>query len=232
MDPRTQRYMQRIEQIMQMPKRGTPHRPSKSPISCKANHLDRYLKYELASKIITKILQQNNERLVQLFFSIIRMTEYRQKEKVYRFIAVEKAIPTKEVWIDAGIVCRILSNTLKGLLRRKYVEFIQALSAKPQQGGYETTPKRGKTDRRLTVQRDATQSPMSARMRTLTYVSQMENGSSRNLSEIDNGNQERSQNVLREAAAKNIARIIKAKMDRLHYLGLCRIGLQSGAVKE
>lgn len=60
MDARTQRYMERIEQIMQIPKDRTPHRPSKSPICCKANHLDRYLKYELASKIITKILRQKN----------------------------------------------------------------------------------------------------------------------------------------------------------------------------
>lgn len=60
------------------------------------------------------------------------MTEYRQKEKVYRFIAVEKTIPTKEVWIDPAIVCRILSITLKALLRKKYVKFIEALFAKPQ----------------------------------------------------------------------------------------------------
>jgi hypothetical protein len=88
MDLRTQRYMQRIEQIMQIPKKGTPHRPSKSPISCKPNHLDTYLKYELSSKIIQKILNQNHQKLVQLFFNIIRTTEYRQKEKIYRFIAV------------------------------------------------------------------------------------------------------------------------------------------------
>lgn len=153
------------------------------------------------------------------------MTEYRQKEKVYRFIAVEKAITTKEVWIEAGIVCRILSTTLKELLRRKYAEFIEALYAMAQQGGYEVTPKRGKGERRLTVQKDA--SPMSARMRTLTYVSQMERGSSRNLSEIDIVDSSRAQNVLRDATVKNIARLLTVKIHRGKYIGLRKIRVAS-----
>ena len=65
---------------------------------------------------------------------------------------------------------------------------------------------------------------MSVRMRALSYVSQMEGGSSRKLSEIDNG-YEWGQNRIKELAVKNITRLLRAKMDQIHYLGLWRIGL-------
>lgn len=73
MDEKTQRIMQRIEKIMLTPKKvSNQYRPSKSPITCRPNHLDRYLKYELASTIIKNLIYRFNQRFVSQFYNAIR----------------------------------------------------------------------------------------------------------------------------------------------------------------
>lgn len=57
MDQKIHRYMQRIEKIISTPNKHTsPIRPSRSPLRCRTNQLDKYLKYELSAKIINNII--------------------------------------------------------------------------------------------------------------------------------------------------------------------------------
>ena len=68
-----QRYLQRIEKIMSTPKKGsTRYRPSKSPLTCKTNNLDQYLKYELSTKIIQNILNRHDQHCFTYFFSTLK----------------------------------------------------------------------------------------------------------------------------------------------------------------
>ena len=108
--------------------------------------------------------------LVQQFFNIIRITEYRQKEKIYRFIAVEKAEPTREMWVDGTIVCKILSTTLKQIIKKKYTDFINLLQLPPHSPDF--TPQKFQMNRRQSVV-EASSSPVSARIRAFTNISKL-----------------------------------------------------------
>jgi len=89
MESKIHRYMQRIERIMGTPNKTiSPIRPSKSPLNCKTNQLDLYLKYELSGKIVRSIIQKNHNHYVTLFFNCLRNSEYRQKERIYKFVAI------------------------------------------------------------------------------------------------------------------------------------------------
>lgn len=92
MDGKMHRYMQRIEKIINTPSKVnnnvSPLRPTKSPLKHRPNHLDRYIKYELSMKIINSIASRHNSQLVMLFFNMLRNTDYRQKEKIYKFVAI------------------------------------------------------------------------------------------------------------------------------------------------
>lgn len=44
METKMHRYMQRIEKIISTPTKS-PIRPTKSPLKCRTNQLDQYLKY-------------------------------------------------------------------------------------------------------------------------------------------------------------------------------------------
>lgn len=66
----------------------SPIRPSKTPLKHKPNQLDKYIKYELSAKIINNIVTRNNQHLVMVFFNMLRNSEYRQKEKIYKFVAI------------------------------------------------------------------------------------------------------------------------------------------------
>lgn len=73
MDEKTQRYMQRIDKIMYTPRKSTnPARPSKSPLTTQPKNLDRYLKYELSSKIVQAVITRNHQRLVNQFLTALR----------------------------------------------------------------------------------------------------------------------------------------------------------------
>jgi hypothetical protein len=89
MDEKTQRYLHRIDQIMVTPSKAAPQgRPSKSPLTGCSQHLDKYIKYELSSKIIHNIISKNHLQLTHSFFNSLRNTEFRPREKIYKFIAV------------------------------------------------------------------------------------------------------------------------------------------------
>jgi hypothetical protein len=91
MDQKFHRYMQRIEKIIGTPNRNvSPIRPSRSPFRCRANQLDQYLKYELSAKIINGVLQKHKDQLVLIFFNKLRRADNRQRERVYKFVAIEK----------------------------------------------------------------------------------------------------------------------------------------------
>ena len=75
MEGKMHRYMQRIEKIITTPNRHhSPLRPSHSPLRCRANQLDRYIKFELSARIITKLIDKHHSQLANLFFSRIRQT--------------------------------------------------------------------------------------------------------------------------------------------------------------
>jgi hypothetical protein len=89
MDEKTQRYMHRIDQIMLTPtKANAQPKPSRSPLNARQNSLDKYIKYELSTKIIQEIIKKNHMKLANAFFAAIRNTEFRQREKIYKFIGV------------------------------------------------------------------------------------------------------------------------------------------------
>lgn len=88
MDSKMYRYMQRLERIMTPTKTKSPHRPSKSPLTCKTNQLDQYLKYELAAKIINTLTIRNNNRLIAFSFNSLRNCDYQQKERIYKFVSI------------------------------------------------------------------------------------------------------------------------------------------------
>lgn len=91
MDSKMHRYMQRIEKLISTPTRTvSPIRPNKSPFKCRTNQLDQYLKYELSVKIITNFLSKHHEALMYQFFNAVRRSDYRQKERIYKFVAIEK----------------------------------------------------------------------------------------------------------------------------------------------
>lgn len=128
MDEKTQRYLQRIEKIMLTPKKhNNQFRPSKSPVNCKPHNLDKYLKYELATTIVQNAVDKNNQLLVNQCFSAIRTSDCRRRERIYKFIPVEKAQTLRDMQVDAAISGKILVSALKGMLRRRYVEFVNAL---------------------------------------------------------------------------------------------------------
>ena len=61
MDQKIHRYMQRIEKIISTPNRKTsPTKLSRSPLRCRTNQLDKYIKYELSAKIINNIIQKHH----------------------------------------------------------------------------------------------------------------------------------------------------------------------------
>ena len=73
MDSKMQRYMQRIERLISTPNRASsPMRPSKSPLSCRTNNLDRYLKYELSAKMITGVIDHRHQALKVHLFNALR----------------------------------------------------------------------------------------------------------------------------------------------------------------
>lgn len=89
MNEKTQRYLHRIDQIMLTPTKAAPlARPSKSPLTGRSQHLSKYINYEISSKIIQNIITKNHLQLTYSFFNSLRNTEFRQREKIYRFIAV------------------------------------------------------------------------------------------------------------------------------------------------
>jgi hypothetical protein len=92
MDEKTQRYLHRIDQIMLTPTKAAPQgRPSRSPLTGRPQYLDKYIKYELSTKIIQNIITKNHIQLTNSFFNALRHTEFRQRERIYKFIAVEKS---------------------------------------------------------------------------------------------------------------------------------------------
>lgn len=73
METKMHRYMQRIEKIISTPTKNiSPHRPTKSPLKCRTNQLDQYLKYELSAKIVHTFIKRHHDHLVTLFFNMIR----------------------------------------------------------------------------------------------------------------------------------------------------------------
>jgi hypothetical protein len=89
MNEQTQRYMHRIDQIMLTPRKNNKQpRPSKSPAYYRPSNLDKYIKYELSTKIIQKIINKNHMQLANSFFNAIRSSDFKQKEKIYKFIAI------------------------------------------------------------------------------------------------------------------------------------------------
>jgi hypothetical protein len=102
-------------------KSSTQYRPSKSPINCKTINLDKYIKYELSTKIIQNIIDRNNRSLLNHYFNAIRTVEYRQKERIYKFIAIEKAQNSREFLVESAVSMKILTAALKALVRRKYI---------------------------------------------------------------------------------------------------------------
>jgi hypothetical protein len=128
MDEKIQRYIQRIDKIMFTPKKGGYQpRPSKSPVLCKPKNLDQYIKYELSTKIIQNIVNRTNQKLINQFFNAIRSTEFRQKERIYKFIAIEKTNSHRDVHIDATISGKLITAAIKQLIRKRYVDFINSL---------------------------------------------------------------------------------------------------------
>lgn len=65
-------------------------------------------------------------QLTNSFFNAIRNTEYRQKEKIYKFIAIEKN-EKKELKVDSGISGKIMLSVLKELTKRRYADFVNSL---------------------------------------------------------------------------------------------------------
>lgn len=64
--------------------------------------------------------------LVNSFFNAIRSGELRQREKIFKFIAVEKS-QSKEMRIDATVSGKLLMATLKDIAKRKYTDFVNSL---------------------------------------------------------------------------------------------------------
>ena len=124
MDVKMHRYMQRIEKIIHTPTKAvnnvSPIRPTKTPLKHKPNQLDKYIKYELSAKIINNIVNRNNQQLVMVFFNMLRNTEYRQKEKIYKFVAIER----QQMRVDLGIAAKLLNAVLKQLVKKRFSEFI------------------------------------------------------------------------------------------------------------
>jgi hypothetical protein len=120
MDAKTYRYMQRIDKIMgSNTKSVSPYRPSKSPIKMKTNNLDNYLKFELSVKIISSFIDKTNNHLITNFFNALRTCEYRQKERVYKFVAIEKANTSMaEMKVDSNISAKILISIFKQITKR------------------------------------------------------------------------------------------------------------------
>lgn len=108
-------------------KHNNQFRPSKSPLNCKPHNLDKYLKYELAATIVQNIVDKNNQLLVNQCFNAIRASDCRRRERIYKFVSVEKAQTLRDMQVDAAISGKILLSALKGMLRRRYVEFVNAL---------------------------------------------------------------------------------------------------------
>jgi len=112
------RYMQRIEKLMGTPNRNaSPMRPSRSPLSSRTNQLDKYLKFELSAKIINSVIKKKNSLLITGFFSTIRNCEYRQKERIYKFVAIEKK--DEHLHIDTSISGKIMAAVLKQLVKKR-----------------------------------------------------------------------------------------------------------------
>lgn len=127
MDAKMHRYMQRIEKIINTPKKAannaSPIRPAKSPLKHKPNQLDRYIKYELSMKVIGNIISRNNTHLVMLFFNMLRNSDYRQKEKIYKFVAIER----QDVRVDLGIAAKLLTAVVKQLAKKRFAHFLMQL---------------------------------------------------------------------------------------------------------
>ena len=84
-----QRYMQRIERLISTPNRATsPIRPSKSPLSCRTNTLDKYLKYELSAKMISGFIDHRQQTLKAHLFNALRQAHPAHVQRVYRFVAI------------------------------------------------------------------------------------------------------------------------------------------------
>lgn len=108
-------------------KHNNQYRPSKSPINCKPHNLDKYLKYELAATIVSNVVDKNHQLLVNLCFNALRASDCRRRERIYKFIPVEKSENLRGMQVDAAISSKILMSALKGMLRRRYMEFINEL---------------------------------------------------------------------------------------------------------
>jgi hypothetical protein len=82
-DSKINRYLQRIDRIIG-PKKKNSLSPvastiHKSPNAHKTNNLDNFLKYELTVKILSKVIEKNNNVLMHYFFNICRKQEYSLK---------------------------------------------------------------------------------------------------------------------------------------------------------
>lgn len=108
-------------------KHNNQFRPSKSPVNCKPHNLDKYLKYELAATIVQNVVDKNHQLLVTLCFNAIRASDCRRRERIYKFVPVEKSQSLRDMQVDAAISGKILLSALKGMLRRRYVEFVNGL---------------------------------------------------------------------------------------------------------
>ena len=128
MDPKTFRYMQRIERIIGTPHRVTsPIRPSKSPLLCKTNRLDRYLKFELAAKISASIIHKSNKKLTALFFNAIRNCDPQQRERIYKFVPIEKKEDAIIMKVDINIAVRLFRMVMIQLVENRMGKCFEVL---------------------------------------------------------------------------------------------------------
>jgi hypothetical protein len=125
MDEKTQRYMQRIDQLISTPTKGAA-RPGRSPLRPFSHELDKCIKCERSIKAIEDVISRSNLTLVNSFFNAIRGSELRQREKIFKFIAVEKS-QRREMRIDATISGKLLVTTLKDIAKRRYTDFVNSL---------------------------------------------------------------------------------------------------------
>jgi hypothetical protein len=129
MDSKMHRYMQRIERLM-----GTPSKTGKqvSPLSRspapKANtHLDKYLKYELSAKIISSLLAKHHTRDKTFALNAFRSVPIHHKERVFKFVGLEKKEPAREMRVDASISGKIMVAVLKQFMKKRVGGFLEAL---------------------------------------------------------------------------------------------------------
>jgi hypothetical protein len=106
-------------------KTKSPHRPSKSPLTCKTNQLDQYLKYELAAKIINTLIIRNNNCLIAFSFNSLRNCDYQQRERIFKFVSIEKKDGGMNV--DTSIAIKLFVASLNGIFKKQVDMFIDGL---------------------------------------------------------------------------------------------------------